>query len=297
MDARFHAAIAAIKADDLSRFKDLVRQDPSLATSRSTTSHPTLLQCLVLDGSDASNKIAMAQTLIDAGADLDGPLGACGSGDNVEVAALLLDRGANINGINGDGGWSPLEEALYWNSRGVVDLLLQRGASIHNLRIAAGLGRTDLIEGFFNDDGSLKPAAGRINWPWGDLQVIGASNLDRAGKEKLAARFRSWTNDRQSIINNAFVYACMHGHVDAAQLLLEKGAEIDAIPGGFDFSGTGLHYAALNGQRAMVEFLIKQGANVSIKDTKVGSTPAGWAEYGGHFEIKDYLELYREAVT
>ena len=290
MDARFHPAIAAIKAGDLNRFKDLVRQDPSLATSRSTTSHPTLLQCLVLDGSDVSNKIAMARALIDAGADLNGPLGACGSCDNVEVAKLLLDRGANINGINGAGGWSPLEEALYWNSRGVIELLVRRGASIHNLRIAAGLGRTDLIESFFNDDGSLKPDAGRINWPWGDLQVIGASNLDRAGKEKLAASFASWTNDRQTIIDNAFVYACMHGHIEAAQLLLEKGAQIDAIPGGFDYSGTGLHYAALNGHRTMVEFLIKQGANVNIKDTKVGSTPAGWAEYGGHFEIKDYLE-------
>ena len=66
--------------------------------------------------------------------------------------------------------------------------------------------------------------------------------------------------------------------------------EIDAIPGGFDYSGTGLHYAALNGHGAMIEFLIEHGANVNIKDTKVGSTPAGWAEYGGHLEIKDYLE-------
>ena len=157
-------------------------------------------------------------------------------------------------------------------------------------RFTTGLGRTDLIESFFNDDGSLKPDAGRINWAWGDLQVIEASNFDSAGKEKLAAKFRSWINDRQSVINNAFVYACMHGHIEAAQVLLEKGAQIDAIPGGFDYSGTGLHYAALNGHRAMVEFLIKQGANVNIKDTKAGSTPAGWAEYGGHFEIKDYLE-------
>jgi ankyrin repeat protein len=287
MDARFHPAVSAIEAGELDRFIDLVRQDPSLATSRSTTSHPTLLQCLVLNGRDAPNKIEMARALIDAGADLDGPLGACGSCDNVEVAALLLDRGA---AINGPGGWSPLEEALYWNSRGVIDLLLERGASIDNLRIAAGLGRVDLIKGFFNDDGSLKPEAGRINWPWGDLQVIEASNHDREGKEKLAGKFASWINDRQSIINNAFVYACMHGHIEAAQLLLQKGAGIDAIPGGFDYQGTGLHYAALNGHRAMVEFLIGQGANVNIKDTKAGSTPAGWAEHGGHPEIKDYLE-------
>ena len=54
--------------------------------------------------------------------------------------------------------------------------------------------------------------------------------------------------------------------------------------------GTGLHYAALNGHRRMVEFLVGQGADVSVKDTKVGSAPAGWAEHDGHPEIKDYLE-------
>jgi ABC-type spermidine/putrescine transport system permease subunit I len=66
---------------------------------------------------------------------------------------------------------------------------------------------------------------------------------------------------RQGIVNNAFVYACMHGHIDAAKLLLEKGAEINIVPGGFDYAGTGLHYAALNGHRAMVEFLLQQGAD------------------------------------
>ena len=94
----------------------------------------------------------------------------------------------------------------------------------------------------------------------------------------------------QDIINNAFVYACMHAHIDAAKLLLQKGAQIDVIPGGFDFSGTALHYAALNGHQKMVEFLLGRGADASIKDTKVGGTPAGWAEYGGHLEIKSYLE-------
>jgi hypothetical protein len=31
----------------------------------------------------------------------------------------------------------------------------------------------------------------------------------------------------------------MHGHIDAARLPLEKGAEINVIPGGFDYAGTG----------------------------------------------------------
>src|SRR5262249_30029341 len=99
----------------------------------------------------------------------------------------------------------------------------------------------------------------------------------------------SWSQDRQGLLNNAFVYACMHGHIAAAKLLLEKGAEINAIPGGFDFAGTGLHYAALNGQRAMVEFLLAHGADRHVKDTKVFSTPSGWADHGGHPELRDLL--------
>lgn len=266
MDRKFHPAIAAVKSDDLETFKALVAADPSLATSRSSRSHPTLLQCVALDGKDKPNNVAMAEVLIDAGAELNEPLVAAASMNNRAVAELLLDRGAAIDGT---GGWLPLEEALYWNSQDVLALLLERGAKIQNLRIAAGLGRTDLIENYFNADGSLKPEAGRVNSPFGGLEGI--------------------AQDRQGIVNNAFVYACMHGHIDAAQSLLDKGAEINTIPGGFDYAGTGLHYAALNGHRAMVEFLLEHGADRNIKDTKVGSTAAGWAEHGGHPDLHDLL--------
>jgi ankyrin repeat protein len=287
MDAKFYPAVAAIGADDVEKLRALVAADPSLATARSTRSHPTLLQCLVLDGKDKSNAREMAAILIEGGADVNEPFVAAGSIDNRPVADLLLDRGAAIDGT---GGWSPLEEALYWNSRNVLALLLERGAKVQNLRTAAGLGRTDLIENYFNSDGSLKPEAGKIDWPFGNLETIAASNHDASGKQILADRIKAWPQDRQGIVNNAFVYACMHGHIDAAKLLLAKGAEINAVPGGFDYAGTGLHYAALNGHRAMVEFLLGRGADREIKDTKVGSTAAGWAEYGGHRELLDLLK-------
>jgi hypothetical protein len=291
MDAKFHPAITAIKSGDLEKLKALLLEDPSLATARSSRSHPTLLQCLALDAVDVANKVEMAQVLIDAGAEINEPLGAAACIDNVAIAALLLDRGAEINGT---GSWSPLEEALYWNNRGVIDLLLARGASVHNLRIAAGVGRTDLIESFFGSDGSLKPEAGKIAWPFGEPEK---SNLNGNIKAELQAKFAGWTNDQQEIINNAFVYACMHNQIEAAKLLLQRGAQINALPPGFDYSGSGLHYAALNGHRPMVEFLIDQGADVSVKDTKVHSTGAGWADHGGHGELKDYLDQIARAQT
>jgi len=196
----------------------------------------------------------------------------------------LLDRGAAINGV---GSWSPLEETLYWRNHKVRDLLLARGAAMHNLRIASGLGRLDLIESFFNSDGSLKPAAGKIDWPFGELEK---SNLNCRIKDELQQQVAQWSDDPSDIINNAFVYACNNNQIDAARLLLEKGAQLNAIPPGFDFAGTGLHYAAHNGDRVLLEFLLERGADVNIKDTKVGSTSAGWADHGGHSEVRDYLE-------
>jgi ankyrin repeat protein len=288
MDAKFRPAMAAIVAGDLETFKALIKEDPTLATSRSSRSHPTLLQCVALDGKDKPNNVEMAQVLIDAGAELNEPLIAACSMNNRAIAQLLLDQGGAIDGT---GGWSPLEEALYWNSQDVLALLLERGAAVQNLRIAAGLGRTDLIAGYFNADGSLKPEAGEINWPWGDLKTIKCSSLGPSVKQGLADRVNEWSQDHEAVINNAFVYACMHGHIDAAELLLQHGAEINAIPGGFDFAGTGLHYAALNGHRAMVDFLLRKGADREVKDTKVGSTAAGWADHAGHSQIRDLLRV------
>ncbi len=286
MDSKFQLAMAAIKAGKLDDLQELIKQDVSLATSRSSSSHPTLLQFLALEAPNVPNKVEMANVLAEAGAEIEGPLAAAACIDNVEIVRLLLDRGGAINGT---GSWSLLEEALYWGNRKVIDLLLERGASLHNLRIAAGLGRTQLIESFFNSDGTLKPKAGRIDWPFTEL----ARAKSGIGQE-LRAKAESWSEDPQDVIDNAFVYACMHNHISAARLLLDKGARINAIPPGFDYSGTALHYAAHNGHREMVELLMEQGANVNIKDTKVNATPAGWAEHAGHVELKDYLNQSAE---
>ena len=274
MDPKFHPAVAAITSGNVDRLRSLLKDDPTLATAVSSCSHPTLLQCLVLDAADLPNKIEMGQVLIDAGAEINGPLVAAACIDNVESAAALLDAGAQLNGVDG---WSPLEEALYWSNHRVIDLLIERGASLHNLRIAAGLGRVDLIKGFFNPDGSLNPEAGKVDWPFREpCKIL---------KQPTAAE----AAHRQNIINNAFVYACAHGRIDAAKLLLEKGAEINAIPPGFDYAGTGLHYAACQGQRAMVDFLLDHGADPDVKDQKVNATPASWAEHFGHVELSEYL--------
>lgn len=270
MDARFQRAVAAVRSGDLERFKEALAADPALVTARSSRSHPQLLQCVVLDGCGKPNNAEMARLLLDAGASLDGQLVAAASIDNVRVMELLLAHGLPVDG---DGGWSPLEEALYFHSHDALALLLEHGARVQNLRIAAGLGRTNNVAQYFAEDGSLKPEAGKIDWPFGS---------------------REWPQGRQEIVDNAFIYACKHGHVATAELLLQKGAAINAIPPGFDFAGTALHNAAINGHRAMVELLLERGADPTIKDAKIGALPASWAAHAGRTEI---VELLQRAVN
>jgi ankyrin repeat protein len=265
MDAKFQPAVAAIISGDLDELKSLIAAQPALATDRSSKSHPTLLQCLVLDAVNQPNQLEMARVLIDAGAEIDGPLVAAACIGNTKAAEALLDSGA---AINGDGVWSPLEEALYWGYQDTVAMLLRRGATVHNLRIAAGLGQVDVIESFFADDGSLKPEAGIMSSPFRRMHFEGGP---------------------QDLIENALLYACISNRIEAVKSLLARGARINAIPPGFDYAGTALHYAALFGHRELVDFLIEQGARLDISDTKVNALPANWASHGGHQELGDYL--------
>src|SRR5258708_14819642 len=101
MESKFRPAIAAFKFGNLTALKMLLQEDPSLATARSAISHPTLLQCLVLDYVDLPNKLELTQALIDAGAEIEGPMVAAASINNFECLGLLLRSGAHLNRTGG----------------------------------------------------------------------------------------------------------------------------------------------------------------------------------------------------
>ena len=212
--------------------------------------------------------------LADHGADLNDPLIAACSGDNPRATGKLLDRGA---AIDGDGRWSPLEEALYWGHDGCVRLLLERGAVVANLRTAAALGDMEKVARCFDAAGALTTAAGVVAWPFG-------------GHLPDPIRF-----DPTQILNNALVYAAAWGRSEVVDFLMDRGAQINMIPAGFDFAGTPLHYAALNGREEMVDHLLRRHhADPTVRDTKIGNLPEGWAEYAGHGELAEYLRLVRQ---
>src|SRR5262245_4717132 len=166
MDARFHAAQSALARGDLGGLASCIAADPGLATARSSCDHPTILQCLVLNMPPVENVEDLIDLLARNGAELTEPLIAASGIDNVRAVRRLLDLGANIEG---NGRWSPIEEALYFGNAASLSLLLERGATIRNLRTAAGLGNQAAIAGYFDKSGALTSSAGSVESPFAKL--------------------------------------------------------------------------------------------------------------------------------
>lgn len=76
-------------------------------------------------------------------------------------------------------------------------------------------------------------------------------------------------------------------HIQAAELLIEKGAEVDDL-GGSSFR-TPLMTAVQHGHDSMVELLISRGANVNYKDPQTGWTPLMLAALNGHTTAAEIL--------
>jgi hypothetical protein len=276
VDARFGPAEKAINAGDVDRLKALLEAEPALATARSTCSHPNLMQCLVLVRPPREELERLMRLLADFGSELTNPLIAAACVDNVRAIKELLDLGA---AIDGNGVWSPLEEALYWGFAASVNLLLERGAVVDNLRKAAALGRRDVFLACFDETGELTEQAGQIVSPF--------DKWDRLDSPELR-------HDRQEIVNNALVYAAVWGQQETMQELLNRGAEVNAIPAGFDFAGTPLHNASLRGRRDTVDWLLQHGADPAVRDAKIDKLPEDWAAHDGHADLAAYLKQQRQ---
>lgn len=84
----------------------------------------------------------------------------------------------------------------------------------------------------------------------------------------------------------------MNGQSEVVQYVQDKGMDVDMQPPGSDFAGIGgtaLHWAARFGRRKSVELLVARGASLLARDDMFHLTPAGWAAWFGHDEIKRLL--------
>ena len=79
--------------------------------------------------------------------------------------------------------------------------------------------------------------------------------------------------------------AALEGRVSAAELLIDRGAEVDVRR---SLGATPLHDAAFRGEASVVKLLIEKGADVNARDVQ-GSTPLHWATYTGDVSCGELL--------
>jgi ankyrin repeat protein len=187
--------------------------------------------------------------------------------DRDDVAQVLLNSGADLEATTL---WSAtaLDWAATMGSTKVAGLLLARGAKGMNLVTAASLGKLDMVREFLDSGAPLASLTKPVPAEPDDHWVADSARM------------------KGDVLSDVFYCACRNGQTAVAALLLEHGADVNAKG---VFGGTGLHWAAINGHKTTVEFLVAHGADPTIRDIKFDSTPEEWAAEGRHGEIRDLL--------
>jgi hypothetical protein len=276
--SQFELAADAVVTGDAAALESLLRENPKLIRARSTRVHrAALLHYVGANGVEnyrqksPKNAVKIAKILLDAGAEVDAVADTYGKGTTlglvatsihpkqagVQIALLetLLDYGSAIDAL--PNGWSPLISALHNGRPEAAEFLAQRGARL-DLEGAAGVGRLDVVESFFNEDGSLKASATKTQ------------------------------------MDSGFFWACEYGRTRVVDFLLKKGADLRA---GENTGLTGLHWAVVGGQLGTIRMLLERGAPLEVKNVYGGTVlgQALWSAINGDPGI-DYVPIIQTLI-
>lgn len=305
----FRLAFAAIEAENDETLAALMKQHPSLAQSSGTNGNRLLHFAVNHDNP------RLTGLLLEAGADPDTandkgstPLTQAAYRGKVWAIEQLLAEGASVDAeAYGDGG-TPLAFALFWGHRDAAEKLAGIAVVPRNLRMAAGLGRIDIMAELFDADGKLKPEAGfhrefhRLHSgfpPWtpsDDPQQIIDEALGYAARsgriDAMAFLFKHGANlDSAPYQATPLALAVLGGHLDAIDWLLDRGADINRTCGyGEPTGATPLHFAAAwGGQLEAAKLLVARGADLRIRDDTHNALASGWANHFQHQDIEAFL--------
>jgi len=294
--SQFETAADAIVTGDVGgTLSQLLRDHPALIRARSSREHrATLLHYIAANGHEGfrqrtpKNAVEIARLLLDAGAEPDALADMYGyrvtpmemlvssahphaAGVQVALVDLLLDFGANANGVDDNG--SPIMTAFRFHYPAAAEALARRGARIDTVVTAAALGRIDLVDRFVDDNGGVRAEVLLASGPWPKLSRDPAQHL-----------------------SFALAWACAFGRDDVVELLLRKGVD----PSGKDDDLPALHYAAAGGRMHIVRLLLQAGASLETLNSYGGTvldatvwfalnSPLGGVDYGA--VVRELLEL------
>ncbi len=182
------------------------------------------------------------------------PLYLASQGGHMEVAQMLIERGADVS-AQGKYGNTPLHLALEYRHVEVAQMLIECGA---DLSAQGKYGNTPL----------------HLALKYGHVEV--AQMLIERGADLSA----------QGQYGDTPLHLVSLGrHMDVAQMLIECGADVSAQNGK---GNTPLHLASQEGRVEVVHMLIERGADVLAQD-KDGNTPLHLASTHSHRAIPQQL--------
>ena len=211
------------------------------------------------------------------------------SKNRLEIVELLIENGAEVDS-KGDpstvfiwqGGFTPLHYATVNGHKDIVELLINRGAQVN--------AKTD--NGFTPRDWAIKRSHTHI----ADLlKTYGGktSSIHTHVRDGDLAGVQAYLdagvdiNARDENGSTPLHWAALEGHKDIVELLINRGAEVNATSeiGGW----TPLHMAASKNHIQVVSFLIKKGADEDAKAIIGGWTPLHWAASEDYDQIVKLL--------
>ena len=277
----FEAAVEAVVDGDTAALAALLSEHPDLVRERSqrvTHFDPprhraTLLHYVAANGVEGyrqktpANAVAVAKMLLEAGAQVDALFDAYG-GQHATMSMLVSSCHPRRAGLH----------------VALVDLLVDFGAAVepHGSGTWTSPLLTALAFGYGDTAEALVRRGASVD------SVAAAAGLGRIAEVR--RRLTAATSEDR---HRAMALAALHGHVEVLELLLDAGEDPNRYnPKGNHAHSTPLHQAALSGNQTIVRMLVERGARLDIKDTIYEATPLGWAVYGGHAPIAEYLRAH-----
>ena len=248
---KFEEAVDAVISGGIETLKSLLRRELDLIRMRSSRAHRAMLiHYVAANGVEDErqrtpvNAVDVANVLIDAGAEIDATFLDGGSGTTplvslvtsfhphkagvaAELVRVFVNAGARVDGIQGDG--EPLRLALGFEYPESVQALLECGAKIMNVEIAAGLRELELVEKFVDEGDISRRELEEALWS--------ACKYGHTGVAECLLKRGVDIDAKGGANNTGLMLASQRGRRDTVEMLLGDGASV-ALKN--DFGGTAL---------------------------------------------------------
>lgn len=273
----------------------------------------------ILKAACYKNQVSCARVLLKYGASPNAaerghrtPLQIASCTDSVDMMAVLIDAGADIDVEEDFGGQSPLHLACMHGSYRAAELLLDVGARIDTqgrdgnlpMHLATSFNHVEIMRLLLEldveprrrlddeEDRPLERALSKL--PTASILEGNVSATDRRTRRLRRRECRRRRNERRNAAEADDVYAngvsllygaCDDGSLATAKLLIEHGANVHRnAPGGY----TPIYIAAHRGNVDCVRLLVENGADLDVR-TSYGETPLFVAARFGHLETIAFL--------